>query len=220
VDIPALHRRKTHLYNDRIRSGDITLRPGVERLIRKARAHRLPLAIATTTSRPNVISLIAATLGESAVSWFASIRTGEDVARKKPDPEVFNLVLADLGLAAADCVAFEDSANGLKAALAAGIPTIVTPSLYTEAEAFSAAALVLRDLNELPLSAAMHRRQRIGPLPITPVVHVPAGWKGVRWLDGNARELPAASASARQGFSLRGNPATTNSTSPTLAATA
>jgi HAD superfamily hydrolase (TIGR01509 family) len=158
-DIPALHRRKTDIYNERIRSGGIALRPGVERLIRTAREHDLPLAIATTTSRPNVISLVAATLGKSAVGWFASIRTGEDVLRKKPDPEVFNLVLADLGLAAADCVAFEDSANGLKAALAAGIPTIVTPSIYTQAEDFAAAALVLRDLDE-PGEAWMRRLER------------------------------------------------------------
>lgn len=147
-DIPALHRRKTDIYNERIRSGDIALRPGVERLIRTAREHGLPLGIATTTSRPNVISLIAATLGEDAVTWFASIRTGEDVARKKPDPAVFNLVLADLGLAAADCLAIEDSANGLRAAFAAGIPTIVTPSFYTQAENFSAALQVLKDLGE------------------------------------------------------------------------
>lgn len=146
VDIPALHRRKTEIYNARIRGGDIALRPGIERLICTARTHGAALAIATTTSRPNVISLIAATLGEGAVAWFASIRTGEDVLRKKPDPEVFNLVLADLGLAAADCVAFEDSANGLRAARAAGIPTIVTPSIYTQDEDFSAAALVLEDL--------------------------------------------------------------------------
>jgi HAD superfamily hydrolase (TIGR01509 family) len=148
VDIPALHRRKTDIYDKRIRSGDIALRPGVERLIRKAREDGVTLAIATTTSRPNVISLIAATLGESAVSWFASIRTGEDVTRKKPDPEVFRLVLADIGMDGADCVAFEDSAIGLRAALAAGIPTIVTPSVYTFGEDFAGAALVCRDLNE------------------------------------------------------------------------
>jgi HAD superfamily hydrolase (TIGR01509 family) len=155
-DIPALHRRKTDIYNERIRSGGIALRPGVERLIRTAREHKLTLAIATTTSRPNVISLIMATLGESAVAWFASIRTGEDVSRKKPDPEVFNLVLADLGQAAADCVAFEDSANGLKAALAAGIPTIVTPGIYTQDEDFAAAAFVLKNLDE-PGEAWMRR---------------------------------------------------------------
>jgi HAD superfamily hydrolase (TIGR01509 family) len=157
VDAPALHRRKTEIYNERIRCGNVALRPGVERLMRQARERGLALAIATTTSRPNVISLVAATLGESAVAWFASIRTGEDVARKKPAPEVFNLALADLGLAAADCVAFEDSANGLKAALAAGIPTIITPSIYTLGEDFSGAALVLRDLDEPGDAwAAMH----------------------------------------------------------------
>jgi HAD superfamily hydrolase (TIGR01509 family) len=156
ADIPALHRRKTDIYNEHIRSGGIALRPGVERMIRKAREHGMTLAIATTTSRPNVIGLIAATLGESALEWFASMRTGEDVSRKKPDPEVFKLVLADLGLAAADCVAFEDSANGLRAALAAGIPTIITPSIYTQAEDFSAAARVFKDLDE-PGDAWMRR---------------------------------------------------------------
>lgn len=145
-DIPALHRRKTDIYSRRLRNGTIALRPGVERLIARARAHGVPLAIATTTSHPNVIGLIAATLGEGAVNWFASIRTGEDVARKKPDRHVFDLVLADLGVAAADCLAFEDSANGLKAALAAGIPTVITPSVYTAAEDFSGATCVLKDL--------------------------------------------------------------------------
>jgi HAD superfamily hydrolase (TIGR01509 family) len=152
VDIPALHRRKTALYNESIGGGDIMLRAGVERLLRSAREHGALLAIATTTSRPNVTSLIAATLGESAVGWFASIRTGEDVTRKKPDPEVFKLVLADLAIPPADCLAIEDSANGLKAALAAGIPTIVTPSLYTADEEFSGAALLLRDLDEFSLA--------------------------------------------------------------------
>jgi HAD superfamily hydrolase (TIGR01509 family) len=148
VDIAALHRRKTALYNERILAGGIMLRPGVQRLMRTAREQGVLLAIATTTSRANVISLIAATLGEGAVAWFASIRTGEDVTRKKPDPEVFNLVLADLAIPAADCLVFEDSANGLKAALAADIRAIVTPSLYTAGEDFHGAALVLRDLGE------------------------------------------------------------------------
>ncbi len=161
ADISTLHRRKTDIYNERVRRGDVALRPGVERLIRKARGHGMTLAIATTTSRPNVISLIEATLDESAVTWFASIRTGEDVMRKKPDPQVFHLVLADLGMDGADCLAFEDSANGLRAAHAAGIPTIVTPSIYTHGEDFSAAALVLDDLDQPEDAWAMVNRAAI-----------------------------------------------------------
>ena len=88
-------------------------------------------------------------LGEGALSWFASIRTGEDVRRKKPDAEVFNLVLADIRMDGADdCIAFEDCANGLRAALAAGIPAIVKPSVYTRGDDFAGAALVLKDLDE------------------------------------------------------------------------
>lgn len=146
IDIPALHRRKTEIYNARIRDRAVALRPGVEALIKLARGNALRLAVATTTSRPNVDSLIAATLGEGALSWFETIRCGEDVRRKKPDAEVYRLVLADLGLAGPDCIAFEDSANGLLAAQGAGIPTVITPSLYTDHEDFTGARLVLSDL--------------------------------------------------------------------------
>jgi beta-phosphoglucomutase-like phosphatase (HAD superfamily) len=148
LDIPALHRRKTELFNDKLRRGPIALRPGVEQLISAGRERGLHLAIATTTSRPNVISLIEATLGGEAIGWFASIRTGEDVARKKPDPEVYRLVLGDLGLDASECVAFEDSANGLRAAQGAGIPTVITPSLYTQGEDWTGAEMVLDSLVE------------------------------------------------------------------------
>ena len=153
IDIPALHRRKTEIYNEQIRSGGIALRPGIARLIEEARLGGLRLAVATTTSRPNVASLIAATLGPAALDGFASLRTGEDVARKKPDPEVYRLALADLGLAPAECLAFEDSANGLKAACAAGIRAVVTPSLYTAEEDFTGAALLLPSLADMRLSA-------------------------------------------------------------------
>ena len=146
ADIPTLHQRKTDIFNDKLRRGPITLRPGVETLIRSARKQDLRLAIATTTSRPNVVSLIQVTLGSDAMNWFDALRTGEDVARKKPDPEVYHLTLADLELDPMECLAFEDSANGLRAARAAGIPTVVTPSLYTAGEDWAGAAMVLSDL--------------------------------------------------------------------------
>lgn len=154
LDVPTLHRRKTEIFNQALRRGPMALRPGVEVLIRAAHARGLSLAIATTTSRPNVASLIEMTLGEGALSRFAAIRTGEDVARKKPDPEVYLQVLADLGLRAAECLAFEDSANGLRAARAAGIATIVTPSRYTRQECFAGALQILDDLNGFALPPA------------------------------------------------------------------
>ncbi len=74
---------------------------------------------------------------------------GDDVARKKPAPDVYLDVLARLQRAAADCLAIEDSANGLKAATAACIPTLITRSEYFRDEDFSQALLVVDDLSEL-----------------------------------------------------------------------
>ncbi|HMN70548.1 MAG TPA: HAD-IA family hydrolase [Rhodoblastus sp.] len=149
VDAGALHKDKTRIYGERVDAGMLTLRPGVAALIEAGRRKGMALAIATTTSRPNVAALIQATLGREAIGWFASIRTGEDVKAKKPDPEVYRLVLSDLGLPARDCIAFEDTQNGLVAALEAGLRTIVTPSLYSDGDDFTGAALVVDSMEAL-----------------------------------------------------------------------
>ena len=154
IDIASLHRRKTAIFNQLLRRGPIALRPCVAPLIRACRAKGPPLAIATTTSRPNVVSLLEATLGIGALEWFASVRAGEDVARKKPDPQVYHLVLSDLGLSPSDCIAFEDSANGFHAARAAGLPTVITPSLYTQGEDFAGAVCVIEDLTAFAHAAS------------------------------------------------------------------
>lgn len=156
VDAASLHARKTAIYNDRIRRGSIELRPGVSALMDHARRQGLALAIGTTTSRPNVVSLLEATIGPGSTELFASMRTGEDVSVKKPDPEVYRLVLADLGLAGDECLCIEDSRNGLLAARAAGLRTVVTPSTYSAGDDFSGADLIIRNL-ALPWSSAEFR---------------------------------------------------------------
>ena len=154
IDAPALHKRKTAIYGESMVAGNVFLRPGIEDIIHRARRHGLKLAIATTTSRPNVEALIAATLGSEAMTWFQSVRTGEDVSRKKPDPQVFELVMRDLGFPADKCLVLEDSANGLRAAKALDLPVIITPSIYTADDDFSGADLVMKNAAE-PLS---HRK--------------------------------------------------------------
>lgn len=152
VDIPALHRAKTARYTQLVAAGDISLRPGVADLIARAPALGLRLAIATTTSRPNVDALIEATLGRPADQLFEVLACGDEVGRKKPAPDVYQLALSRLGLPGGAAVALEDSRNGLSAALAAGIPCIVSPSVYTAGEDFTGAARVIRAFTELDLS--------------------------------------------------------------------
>lgn len=145
-EIAALHRRKTARYTEIVAAGGLGLRPGVEALITAARAAGIRLAIATTTSRANVDVLIEACLGLSADVLFDVIAAGDEVAAKKPAPDVFLLALQRLGLPASDCIAFEDSRNGLVSAKGAGLKVVVTPSVYTAAETFAESDWQVPDL--------------------------------------------------------------------------
>lgn len=151
IDIPALHRAKTARYTALMATGAMDLRPGVAALIDRARGLGLRLAVATTTSRPNVEALALACWSQPAESVFDVLACGDEVAAKKPDPEIYRLALARLGLPPGACLAFEDSRNGLRSALGAGLDCIVTPSAYTEGEDFTGACAVLTDLTQFTL---------------------------------------------------------------------
>jgi len=133
--VAHLHARKTAIYLERVKNGAVVLRPGVGRLLRQARQQDVLLAIATTTTPANVRGLLTATLGASSLSWFACIAAGDQVARKKPSPDVYQRVLQTLGLPAEDCLAIEDSAVGAESARAAGLAVLITRSRYTRADA-------------------------------------------------------------------------------------
>ena len=69
-------------------------------------------------------------------------------SKKKPAPDIYHWVLDQLELTAQQCIAIEDSENGLKSALAANLPTLITMSGYTRLQDFSGAITVLSDLGE------------------------------------------------------------------------
>lgn len=146
--INRLHADKTRFYVDLLASKAIDLRPGVERLIHEIRETGLRLAIATTTTPANVTALLNSTLGTESVQWFDCIAAGDVVAAKKPAGDIFSYCLQQLGLNASDCLAVEDSGNGVKAAVAAGLTTIVTTSSYTGQEDFSGAISVFDTLGD------------------------------------------------------------------------
>lgn len=152
ADVPALiadlHREKTRHYADMMATGEIALRPGVERLLRQAAGEGLRLAIVTTTSAANVMPLLQATVGRDAAQWFEVMCTAEQAPVKKPAPDAYLWTLQRLALDATDCLAIEDTANGVAAARAADIPVLVTESAYSEGEDFSGAVAVLSQLGE------------------------------------------------------------------------
>lgn len=148
IDVSKLHARKSEIYINRITEGKVALRAGVANMIEHCKKMELRLAIATTTSRANVDSLLRATLGASSINWFDAICCGDEVDRKKPDPALYQLALERLSLAPSKCLAFEDSRNGLLSAMAAKLPVVITPSLYSAAEDFEGATFILEDLTK------------------------------------------------------------------------
>lgn len=149
ADIAELHRVKTAHYAELIETGCCPLRPGVTDLLTTAKARGQRLAIATTTSHGNIDALLSQALGMRWAADFDAIVAGDDVRDKKPAPDVYLEVLARLKLEASDCVAIEDSANGLIAASRANIPVLITRSMFFRDDDFSAARVVLDDLSGL-----------------------------------------------------------------------
>ncbi len=148
-DIAELHRFKTDRFAQLIGIGACELRPGIAELIRSATIRGQKLAIATTTSRRNVEALLLATLGSKGMDLFSAIVAGDEVPLKKPAPDVYLRVLDRLRLPPQECLAVEDSQNGLAAASAAGLPVLITQSIYFADDDFGGAACVIDDLNEL-----------------------------------------------------------------------
>ncbi|MEW6163463.1 MAG: HAD family hydrolase [Pseudomonadota bacterium] len=150
--VKSLHAAKTAHYVRLVEDGGLPLRPGVAGLIAEARAAGLRLAIATTTSPENVAVLLRASLDPAAMTWFEVVGAGDVVPAKKPAPDIYRWVLERLKLPATACLALEDSANGLKSSLGAGIPTLVTESEYTQGQDFAGALAVLPDLGRTKLA--------------------------------------------------------------------
>lgn len=165
--VADLHRRKTAHYLELLRAGTIPLRSGVVRLLQQAREAGVRLGIATTTTPENVRALLECSGVPGLADWFEVIAAGDVVPAKKPAPDIFLLALEQLGLPAESCIAVEDSDNGARAALDAGLRALlVTVSAYTCEQDFSGAALVVDGLGGpgepmQVLAGALEGRDRI-----------------------------------------------------------
>lgn len=145
-----LHRAKNQRYVEIITAHRLAPRPGVMRLVAECQAAGVKLAVATTTSRGNIAALFSGLWGAGWRSIFTVVCGAEDAPDKKPDPQVYQLALQRLGVAASDAFALEDSPNGLAAARAAGIACGITRSEFFADAVFEGAAWVRNDLDAPP----------------------------------------------------------------------
>jgi HAD superfamily hydrolase (TIGR01509 family) len=160
--VERLHLSKTAAYEAMVHAGRIDLRPGVLALIDECARAGVQLAIATTTSPANVAALLRRALGPHWRLHFRAVCDASAAPLKKPHPQVYQRVLRELALPAQACIAFEDSGNGLRSAVAAGLATLITPTHFTAHHDFSAAWRVLDDLGSLTLEDLLAwRGQRV-----------------------------------------------------------
>ncbi len=147
--IAALHKTKTAIGAEMIANGEAELRPGIARIVDEAIEAGVKLGVCTT-SNPQFIDAVLDLLGPERKAKFEFVHAGDVVKKKKPDPEIYELAKATLGLPANECVVIEDSRNGLLAASGAGLPTLITMSTYTKDEDFREAAKVVPELGDGP----------------------------------------------------------------------
>lgn len=146
--IIELHRAKTRKYAAMLTEGEVSLRPGMRRIIDSAREAGVTMAIATSSAYTNAETLLDNNLPPGWREWFAGIETCDSVETKKPSPAVYLAVLDRLDIAVENVIAFEDTPNGLFAAQKAGVRTVVTTHRFTRDHEFPGAALVVDGAGE------------------------------------------------------------------------
>ena len=150
--IARIHELKTAAYEQAVQDGMVQMRPGVLTLMAEATDAGLRLAIATTTSPVNITNLLKQAMGLDWQSHFSVIEDATTAPRKKPDPSVYLQTLQRLGMQASECLAIEDSSNGLRAARSAGLATVITQNEFTAHHDFAGALRVLPSLDGVGLT--------------------------------------------------------------------
>ena len=143
--VKEMHKRKTALFVELIESGKLPLRPGIRRFMKELMEAGIKIGVCTTSNEQAARAITERVLSDIE---FDIVLAGDVVRNKKPDPEIYNLALSKLGLHPEECFVIEDSRNGVKAAKAARMKTIVTTNGYTENEDVQAGDVIVSSLGE------------------------------------------------------------------------
>ncbi len=162
--LAAWHRHKTATYTAMVSGGAMPARPGIARIVEEAAGAGWQLAVASTSAEPSVRAVLEHAVGADRARDFA-VFAGDIVPAKKPDPGIYRLAVRELALQPGQALVVEDSSNGLRAALGAGLPCVVTVSTYTSDEDFTGASLVVSSLGDPGAEAATVLADPLGVRP-------------------------------------------------------
>lgn len=152
-DVQALVQRKRELFGVSFdASTELDLLPGARALIEDLHQAGLPLQLASSASKET----IARVFGRFGLyPYFDNLVSGEDFPRSKPDPAIFLHAAQLAGIAPAQCLVIEDSANGVTAAKAAGMYCIGYRSAHSEGQDLHHADRVVTHLGQLDAAGIM-----------------------------------------------------------------
>jgi phosphoglycolate phosphatase-like HAD superfamily hydrolase len=148
AQVEQIHSVKARHFGRLVDEGGISLRLGVKRLLDELRMRQIPVSIASTITFEGLDALLRANLGQDWQDRFQYLGIGDIVPVKKPDPAIYNWLLDKHKVGPTSVVTIEDTRAGLLASVGAGIPTLITPSDYTQEQDFSEAICVASSLGE------------------------------------------------------------------------
>ncbi len=123
--------RSRIIFMKRVENEGVPLKKGLIELLEFLKVQQFKISLATSTTSQTALKLLKMS---GVYDFFDTFVCGDDVKNGKPHPEVFLTAAAKLGLLPENCVAFEDSINGIKSAFAANMKTVMVPDYLPPTE--------------------------------------------------------------------------------------
>ena len=148
--LEKIHSDKTRLFQQKLAEGESFLRIGFEAFCEMLLQNNILIGLASTTFLES-IDAIMKNLNTISRENFAFIGHQGLTKRQKPDPEIYEIALREMGVKKDEVLAFEDTRLSLMSPIHAGIKTIAIPGELSSGQDFSEATLVIQQYSDLDL---------------------------------------------------------------------
>jgi len=151
-DIRATLSKRAEIYQDHIEQKGLQATKGFRNFFATLQANGIATAIASGGHKPHILASMMA-IGMPNIPFVGL----EDVKNRKPSPDAFLLAAEKLGVPPSECIVFEDSLAGIKAAAAAGMPCVALTTTMPRAALVGKAALIINDFKSPQLRRKLAR---------------------------------------------------------------
>ena len=148
--LEKIHSDKTRLFQQKLAEGESFLRIGFEAFCEMLLQNNILIGLASTTFLDSIDAILKS-LNTISKENFAFIGHQGLTQRQKPDPEIYEIALREMGVKKEEVLAFEDTRLSLMSPIHAGIKTIAIPGELSSGQDFSEATLVIQQYSDLDL---------------------------------------------------------------------